>query len=532
MDARLDRRELLRAGAYAGGALILNGVPVDAWARRHRRRPTIPFAREGAFAEGVAAGAPKPRGIVLWTRLEGQTGDRRLRLEVARDPGFRRLVLRRDVVARAGADHTVKARVEGRKLLAPHQEYWYRFATTGGSSPVGRFRTLPPPDSRQPVRIAAFSCQDWQAGWYGAHRVIAADDDLDLVVCLGDYVYERNFYESIKVRQDTLGANRDGEVQTLDEYRAKYRLYRSDADLRAMHAAHPFVAIWDDHEVEDNYARDLPGEKTEHVRVPFLQRRAAGYRAWDEYMPFEYVGRGTRIYRSLRVGRNAELFLLDQRQYRDDQPCGDEIAAPCPEAETVPRDYLGREQLAWLKDGLRASGARWKLVGNQLMIMSLDGAPGNTLNKDSWDGYGLERRSLTEHVRAHVRDVAFLTGDIHLFGAGDVGIDGRGPESVATEFVCGSITSLGPGDSIPDEYGEGQPLPTQPFRAGLDNLRHANPHVKHATQEHFGYALVEARERELDVRFMSVPPRPLRSTQATQIARFVVAPGVPAVQQV
>lgn len=523
----MDRREFLKAGA--AGALILGGVPVDGWARRHRRPLAVPPAAGGAFAEGVAAGAPKPRGIQLWTRLSGAgPGDRRLTLEVARDRAFRRTVVRREVVARGGRDGTVRARVEGRRLLAPGEEYFYRFATRGSHSEVGRFRTLPPPDSNQAVRIAFFSCQDWQIGWYGAHRVLAGED-VDLVVCLGDYIYERNFYESTKVRTDTLGANRDGEVQTLDEYRAKYRLYKSDADLRAMHAAHPFLAIWDDHEVEDNYARDLPGEETKQVRVPFLQRRANGYRAWDEYMPFDYVGRGTRIYRSLRVGRNAELFLLDQRQYRDDQPCGDNIEQPCPEAETVPRKYLGDAQKAWFKRSLQGSGARWKLVGNQLMVMSLDAPNGNTLNKDSWDGYGVERREVLGHVRdRRIRDVAFMTGDIHLFGAGDVGVNGRGPDSVATEFVCGSITSLAPGESVEDQFGA--PVPREVARQALDNVRTFNPHVRQVDQKEHGYGVVEARPGELLVRFVAVPAAPARSTQSRTLARFRVAAGTPRVQ--
>ncbi len=522
----MDRREFLRRGA--AGALILGGVPVDAWARRGRRPPAIPFAREGAFAEGIAAGAPKPRGIILWTRLDGAgAGDRRLRLEVARDREFRRTVLRRDVVARAAADGTVKVRVEGRRLLAPGEEYFYRFETRSSHSPVGRFKTLLPPDSRQPVRIAFFSCQDWQAGWYGAHRVLAGED-VDLVVCLGDYVYERNFYESTPVRRDTLGANRDGEVQTLDEWRAKYRLYKSDADLRALHEAHPFVAIWDDHEVEDNYAGAVQGLKTQQRRIPFLQRRANGWRAWDEYMPFEFVGRGTRIYRNFRIGRNAELFLLDQRQYRDDQ-CTDTTGSPCPDAETKPRKYLGDAQKAWFKRSLQGSGARWKMVGNQLMIMSLDAPNGNTLNADSWDGYGVERREVLEHfVDKGIRDVAFMAGDIHLFGAGDVGIDGRGPESVATEFVCGSTTSLSPAEGARDEYDA--PIPPELAQPALDQVRHFNPHVRHADQGAHGYAIAEARERELLVRFVAVPTAPARSTEARTLARFRVAAGTPRVE--
>jgi alkaline phosphatase D len=523
----VDRREFLKAGAT--GALILGGVPVDGWARRNRRPPAIPLAGEGSFAEGVAAGAPKPRGIILWTRLGGQTGDRRLRLEVARDAQFRRLVTRRDVVARAGADGTVKVRVEGRKLLAPGEQYFYRFATRTANSPVGRFRTLLPPDSRQPVRVAFFSCQDWQAGWFGAHRAIAETDDLDLVVCLGDYIYERNFYEG--PRMDRLGANRDGEVQTLDEYRSKYRLYRSDADLRAMHAAHPFMGIIDDHEVEDNWAGDNPGEETIQMRVPFPQRRSNGLRAWSEYMPFEFVGRGsTRTYRSFRIGRNAEVFLLDERQYREDQPCGDDFFVPCPEAESQPRPYIGETEKNWLKSSLRASGARWKLIGNQLMVMALDTAQGQPINKDSWDGYGVERREIMEFIRArNIRDVAFLTGDIHTFFAGEVGVNGRGPGSLATEFVGGSITSLG----IPETIAStSRALTPEQSLLITQNVRTVNPHLKYDEQESRGFGIVEASDGELQVEFRGVTAQPARSTESRVIGRFRVAAGTPRVQVV
>ena len=213
--------------------------------------------------------------------MEGQSGDYKLRVEIARDPSFRKVIPRTTKTVRARKDHCLETRMAG-SFLKPGEEYWYRFETRTGSSPVGRFQTTPAADSREPVKIVFFSCQDWQAGYFAAHKAIAAED-ADLVVCLGDYIYERNFYDG--PRKDTLGANRDGEVQTLAEYRSKYRQYKSDPNLRAMHAAHSFVAIWDDHEVEDNYAGSNPGEETQQVRVPFLNRKANGYRAFYEYMP-------------------------------------------------------------------------------------------------------------------------------------------------------------------------------------------------------------------------------------------------------
>jgi alkaline phosphatase D len=528
MDARLDRRDFVGYAGIGAGALILGGVTVDpALAARRKRRNRVPFAKGGAFPQGIAAGEPAPRGITLWTRLDGFKRDRRLFVEVAKDPGFRKVVLRRKVRARANRDHTVETRVSG-KALKPDREYFYRFETRDRSSAVGRFRTQRPADSQQPVRIAFFSCQDWQAGYFGAHSAIAGED-VDLVVCLGDYIYERNFYEG--PRTDTLGANGDGEVQTLDEYRAKYRMYKADADLQAMHAAHPYVGIWDDHEVEDNYAGNLPGEETQQMRVPFLERRTAGYRSFYEYMPFSPVRndprRGQDLYRKLRVGANVELFLLDQRQYREDQPCDDSFTTICPEAENEPRAYLGREQLDWLKAGLERSGAHWKVIGNQLMVMSIDVPPFQSFNKDSWDGYGVERRELLELVRGRgIRDLTFITGDIHTFFAGEVGVNGRGPASVATEFVGGSITSLG----IPEEIGNtAGGLPPAQTELVTNNIESVNPHIKYDEQKSRGYGLLEARPNELLVEFKKVNALE-RTTSAQTLARFRVASGNPRVQ--
>jgi alkaline phosphatase D len=518
----IDRRTFVAGAGIGASALILGGVPLGAGAQR-RRRP--PFARAGTFPQGVAAGEPGEGAVTLWTRLEGYNADRRLTVEIARDEDFRNVVFRRDnVVARASEEGAVKLRVNRR--LKPGERYYYRFETRGAESRVGRFQTLRPPDSREPVRIAFWSCQDYQAGYYGAHDAIARED-VDLVVCLGDYIYERNFYEG--PRRDTVGANGDGEVMTLPEYRQKYRLYKSDQDLQAMHASHAFMAIWDDHEVEDNYAAHRPGEAAVNRRGEFEARRRFAHRAYFEHMPFRRTVRpGARFYRSLSLGRNAEVFLPDTRQYRDDQPCGDEFFVPCPEADAPGRTMLGAEQKVWLKQGLEASSASWKVIASQVMIMALDSAPNTPINKDQWDGYGAERRELLQHVADRgIQDVTFMTGDIHTFFAGDVGIDGRGPESVATEFVGGSITSLGIPETVQSVSSE--EIPREQVLLITRNLRTTNPHLRYDEQESRGYGLLTASESELSVEFRKVEARQ-RSTEAIPIGRFRVARGEPRVQ--
>ena len=526
-EARIDRRSFVGYAGIGAGTLILGGVPVDpALAQRRRRRGHIPLARGGSFPQGVAAGEPSDRAMTLWTRLDGIPGDRRLFLEVSRDRDFRRVVARREVRARGRRDFTVERRVRG---LRPGREYFYRFETRDGSSPVGRFRTLRPQDSREPLRIALLSCQAYTAGYYNAHRVVAGRD-VDLVLFLGDYIYEHSTYQG--PREDRTGANRDGDVQTLSEYRQKYRLYKSDPDLRALHAAHPFMAIWDDHDVQNDYAGNEPGLGEFPRRIPFVERRRAAYRAFYEYMPFAPVVNrprsGLDLYRRRRIGRNVELFLLDERQFRDPQPCESLPLVPCPQAESTPRAMLGRDQLAWLKAGLESSTATWKLIGNQVMIMAFELGAGTPVYKDQWDGYGVERRELLGHIQARgLRDVSFITGDFHSFFAGDVGNDGRGPESVATEFVVGSTTSLSDVDAAVDLVGVGI-SPDQaaaPYRAAVA----ANPHIKYNELLSRGFGILEARPDELLVQYRAVNTE-THTTDSRQIGRFRVAPGVPRVE--
>ena len=262
MEPTLDRRTFLAGAAVSAGGLLIPGAALG------RRRQRLPLAREVAFPQGVAAGQPGTRSITLWSKVDGLTRDARLQVEISPDPDFRRVIYRKSAAARASTNHTIHHRAD-HSVLKPGERYYYRFVSCTVDGPVGRFQTALPADSREPIRIGFFSCQDYESGFYTPHAALAREDDLDLVICLGDYIYEKH-YDDSAVRHDTTGANRDAEVQTLPEYRDKYALYHSDADLRAMRAAHPLLPIFDDHEVEDNWAGDKPGEATEDPRVPFL----------------------------------------------------------------------------------------------------------------------------------------------------------------------------------------------------------------------------------------------------------------------
>ena len=540
MERLLTRRRFVRGAAAAAGSTLVLGPSALAGTRLSR----LAAASDVRFTQGVACGEPGTRAITLWTHLDGLTSSAKLDVEVALDAQFARTVVRTSAVALPDDGGSARVRLSGGGLQ-PSEQYWYRFESRDGSSPIGRFRTLPPADSREPIRIAFFSCQEYIAGWYHAHADLADRDDLDLVVCLGDYIYERAFADqasvSQPVRTDTTAP--DGETQTLAEYRRKYALHHSDANLIAVRQRFPLAAIWDDHEVEDNYADGLPGGATTNRRVPFAERKANGYRAFFESMPrLRNAQERDRTYGSLRVG-GVELFFLDSRQYRDDQPCNPSDAAlsqPCAPATTddPSRTLLGAAQKTWLKDALRRSTGRWKLIANQVMAMSLDAPPRNTLNTDAWDGYAAERAELVDHLgRYGISNVAFVTGDIHTFFAGNVTRTGRqtvrgestspldGPPR-ATEFVTGSITSPGIVDRAASEEAARLLVAAAADALVLGN----NPHMTYANQAYKGYGIVEARPDQLLVELRAVHDTRKAQSSTFSLRRFRVRSGVARVE--
>jgi len=505
-----SRRTFLGGAAAGGAALVLLGRPPGTTAAGLARATPI---RGATFDQGVASGEPGQRAITLWTRLAGVDRRRPVRYEVATDPGFARVVARGNAFVEPNL--AASARVRVTRGLQPGQRYFYRFETADRHSPVGRFVTARP-YSHEPVRIAFFSCQELIAGYYHAHADIARKaerGEIDLVVCLGDYVYEQAFagtgstIQPPRLQEDR--SSPTGEVEYLSEYRRKYAAYHGDADLRAMRASAALVSIWDDHEVEDNYADGIPGGAAQQRRIPFAQRKANGYRAWFEHLP--RIAGTRRTYGSIPLGA-AELFLLDTRRFRGDQPCNPDdgpFSQPCPPSTTddPSRPLLGAEQERWLKDGLARSRARWKVVANQVMISSLDAPPGNPLNTDSWDGYGADRRELIRHLTERgIRGVTFVTGDIHTFFAGNVTEIGRlvrGAETAApraTEFVGSSVTSPGIVDRFARTVAEREAL-----AAVADAfVRGNNPHLVYSNQAYKGYGILEASGGDLRVTYRAV----------------------------
>jgi alkaline phosphatase D len=520
---RLGRRSFL-IGALATGAAVAAPVNYAALARKRR----FPMAGQATFKQGIASGFPRPQGIELWTRLGEIKRTSKLEVVVATDRKFANVVEEKLVTAREERDFTARTFING---LKPDKHYFYRFVTKDSKSPVGRFKTTPPLNSRKPIRIAFYSCQHYEAGFYNAQRAIANERDLDLVLCLGDYIYE--YSDGNGVRRDTSGNNHDGDTQLLSEYWSKYRLYKSDPDLKAMHAAHPFLSTWDDHEVEDNYADGQPSSNQQNPnltqlkdyprRVPFAEREANGYRAFFNYMPrARFKGDRRRVYEEYRLGKLVDLMLTDERQYRDRQPCNDAQLQGCADAD-APRTMLGAKQLNWLLQNLRLSPSTWKLWGTELMVMATRIAPGVPAQVDAWDGYGFERKQILDYILDNnIQNVVAVTGDIHTFFAGTAYTTGDEATGRAAfpEFVGGSATSTG----LPESTGLSPDT--------LAGLAAINPHIAFYDFVKRGYGVIEIGPTETTCELKAVDVKTPGASTPTTIAKFRVPLGARTPEQI
>lgn len=507
----LSRRHLLAQAAGLAGAALLPG----AWTAAEAR----PRLADTPFTLGVASGDPEPDGVVLWTRLatqplqpDGGLGRARIevRWEVAEDEGLRRVVASGRAAAVAEAGHSVHVEVAG---LKPDRPYWYRFTAAGHASPVGRTRTAPAPgaDVRR-LKIAYGSCQKYEAGYWSAYDALVADDP-DLVLFLGDYIYEG--------APTTKGVRRHVGPQPVDlaGYRLRYASYKADPKLQAAHAVAPWVVTWDDHEVVNDYGGE--GDAAGTDPVTFLRRRAAAYQVFYENMPVRRrsrpVGPQMLLYRSLDWGRLAQVQMLDTRQYRPHPTCeavSDGKWIPdCPERTDPARSLLGKAQERWLMEALGASHARWNLLGQQYVFeeVARPTLTGRPYNKDGWGGYAQTRRRILERWRdARVSNPVALGGDIHCFVAGDLALEG-GP-TLGSEFVGGSISSLGTDN------------PT------LQALMANNPSLKFMDGERRGYGRVVITPDGCDVAFRAVDNALVPMSPVRDLVKFHVEAGRPGLQ--
>jgi alkaline phosphatase D len=526
MTDHLSRRHLITlAGGTAmigaAGVLARSAEPAAATTKAPGLLAATAKIPSGLFTLGVAGGDPRPDGAVLWTRLAPDPlagggmpeQDVPVRWQVSEDSGFRRPVRSGTSVARPGWGHSVHLELTG---LRPDRPYWYRFRAPGSTetSPVGRFRTTPATGARNArLRWAVTSCQSWMDGLYPAWRDIA-EQELDFVAFLGDYIYESAPRASGYVRQH----EGTGEPFTLAEYRNRHAQYRSDPDLQAAHAAHAFVVTLDDHEIDNNWADDVPQDPALQSPEQFRLRRIAALQAYWEHLPLPLSARPTgpdaRFYRRLSFGRLATLSVLDTRQYRTDQP------ASLAEAEDPARTMTGAAQERWLVKGLTESRARWNLIGQQIMVAQNDRTPGPvaTFDFDNWDGYRVQRRRLLSQAgAAGVQNLVVLTGDRHATWICDLKPDFDDPASpvVGAELTGTSISSGGNPD-------------VAAFHRTYDPIKADSPHWKFVDNQR-GYLLCDADRHRLSTQLRAVSTVTAPGGTVATYARFVTENGVPGV---
>jgi alkaline phosphatase D len=507
-----SRRELLRGGAawIAAPWLILHEG-------RSRADEALP-----RFGLGIASGHPRADGVVLWTRLTGADLPERttVQWEIAHDEGFGNIAARGDEIAEAAWAHSVHAEAAG---LAPDRWYWYRFRALGQQSAVGRTRTAPAPNAgASTLNFAIASCQRWDHGHYAAWRHMA-NEALDLVMFLGDYIYEYPTGRN-SVRPLESGS---GVVRTLEQYRARYATHKSDPALQAIHARVPWLMVWDDHEVGNDYA-SLQGE---HLEPDFRAQRAAAYQAYWEHLPFPKSARprgaDMRITGRLDWGSLARIHLLDDRQYRDVQVCpkpnrgGSNTVAlkDCPALLDPERTLLGAEQERWLADGWDTTRP-WNLVAQQTLMARLswtdpasDGASGGgTYWTDGWDGYASARKRLLEGIaQRKANGVVVLGGDVHANYVADLktDFDDAAAPTLATEYCGTSITSTG--------------MPQSRLAAALP----FNPHIRYGRTDQRGYMRFALDPKRLQVQLRVVDNALDPASGIATAARFVTEAGRP-----
>jgi alkaline phosphatase D len=523
----LTRRRLV-GGALGAGLALIGAPAVLRFARAQTGRKGDPFSL------GVASGAPRSDGFVLWTRLApeplsddpaapgGMSGaDVTISYEIAADDAMNNIVRRGEVIAERAFAYSVHLDAGG---LAPGRQYWYRFRSGDAVSSVGRAITLPAPGTMaERLRFGFVSCSNYEHGYFSAYRHLA-DEQPEFVLFLGDYIYE-----TVEEKRPIVRRHADGIVAaTLPGYRSRYAQYRLDPDLQRLHAQVPALVTWDDHEVQNDYA----DKWSEYFDDPtqFLVRRAAAYQAFYEHMPVRPIlsrpdGPVMRLYDRFTYGDLVEISLLDGRQYRSREACYRppddggghfETDASCPERLDAGRSMLGFAQEAWLFSALAHSKTQWNLIAQDVLMAQLRKKQdsGDAFWTDDWNGYPACRTRLLQHISdAKVSNPVVAGGDIHSFFANDLWLDFNDPSSpvLATEFVGTSISSYGP--------------PYEPIAQRLPD----NPHVHFFESRRRGYVCVDLEPARMQVRMRVVSDAHDPNADIATLKTFAVESGHPGV---
>jgi alkaline phosphatase D len=512
---RASRRKFLAAGGSLAAAAVWAGRAVGV-TRQNAKLADYPFQC------GVASGDPSPDGFVIWTRLAPQplvgggmpAESIEVAWQVAEDEGMSRVVAKGTTVANPDWAHSVHVEVQG---LRPDRWYWYQFKAAGETSPVGRSRTMPLADAMPAALKFAFaSCQHFESGLFTAYDHMVKDS-LDLVIHLGDYIYEGA--AGLRGVRKHVGPL----LNKIEDYRNRHAQYKTDSMLQAAHAAFPWLVTWDDHELENNCAGDI-SQRASTTKEAFLVQRANAYQAYYEHMPLRRSslpnGPYMELYRRIGFGRLAQFDVLDTRQYRSDQPCGDGTKPPCGGELAPEATMLGEKQETWLMNGLVKSPATWNVLAQQVMMARVDQTPGEkeSYSMDQWPGYEMNRRRLLKFfAERKISNPIVIGGDIHSNWANDllVDFDDLGGRAVATEFVGTSISSGGDGTATPSR---------------LTSILAENPCVKfHNAQR--GYVRCEATAKQWKSDFQIVPYVTRPGAALETAASFVVEAGRPGVQK-
>jgi alkaline phosphatase D len=502
----MNRRHFLDLARYAA---LCATVPNE-W--RVTRRPRLV---DNPFQLGIASGDPTASAITLWTRIAprplepegGMNGQRTVvSWELADDDTFTKIVQRGRATSAPELGYSVHADIEG---LSPDRWYYYRFMVGDAVSAVGRTRTSPADGATTPLRLGVVGCQHYEQGLYTAYQHIAREE-LDIITHTGDYIYETAAIEG-RVRRHA-----NNEAITLEQYRMRYAQYKTDEHLQAAHARFPWILTWDDHEVDNNYA-GLVGENVMESEEQMRTRRAAAYQAYWEHQPVR-VPRAKSwsdlsIIRSLNWGALARFWVLDTRQFRSDQACGDGIkTVPCGDWNDPSRTLMGDAQEKWFVNGIAQSKSRWQAVVNQVMMAPFDDMPGEQVrvSMDQWSGYPVARDRLLSAIGKHAPNrTVVMTGDIHSAWVNELrsSFSKPGAPAIAAEFVGTSITSAGDGSD----------------RAGNVNERTLpeNPHVKWQNSRR-GYIACEVTQDEWKanyrtVQYVSKPGAPLVNASSWKV---------------
>lgn len=505
------RREFVRSSLFT----------MAAWPLLIDRPFSNLFRKKLAFIEypfqlGVASGDPNADGFVIWTRLApkplegGGMPDENVMVKwmVSKDEKMSQVVASGEALASPSLAHSVHVEVSG---LQPDHWYFYQFQAGNEVSEIGRSRTTPVKGvMADKFKFAFASCQHFETGYFTAYEHMA-EESLDMVVHLGDYIYE---YAG---KDDRVRKHLGDEISSVDDYRKRISQYKMDPALKAVHASFPWLVTWDDHEFDNNYANAI-SEETGIDRTDFLQRRANAYQAYYEHMPLRKSaipqGPYMKLYRNIHFGRLLEFDILDTRQYRSDQPCGDKSGVLCPAAFDKRASMLGNWQERWLKQQLTNSDARWNVLAQQVMMACVDRKAGaeESYSVDQWPGYDASRRRLMKTLSdPNISNPVVLTGDIHANYANNLKIDYARPEedTVAVEFVGTSISSGGDGMHKPK---------------GLEALLSENPFLKFHSRER-GYVRCEVTPDQWKTDYQCVEYVSQRGAPLVTRASFMVKNG-------